>query len=62
MGLESKRAMKVAAAVELLKTNHYDLCLTDMRLPDGTGLELVQHIGQHYPELPSRDHRLWQYR
>lgn len=52
MGLESKRAMKVAAAVELLKTNHYDLCLTDMRLPDGTGLELVQYIGQHYPELP----------
>jgi len=52
MGLESPRAMKVAAAVELLKTNHYDLCLTDMRLPDGTGLELVQHIGQHYPELP----------
>ena len=52
MGLESKRAMKVSTAVELLKTNHYDLCLTDMRLPDGTGLELVQHIGQLYPTLP----------
>ncbi len=52
MGLESQRAMKVSAAIELLKTNHYDLCLTDMRLPDGTGLELVRHIGQHYPELP----------
>ena len=52
MGLESKRAMKVSSAVELLKTNHYDLCLTDMRLPDGTGLELVQHIGQLYPQLP----------
>ena len=52
MGLQSQRAMKVSAAVELLKTNHYDLCLTDMRLPDGTGLELVRHIGQQHPELP----------
>jgi len=52
MGLESQRAMQVGAAIELLKTRRYDLCLTDMRLPDGTGLELVQHIGQHYPELP----------
>ena len=52
MGLESTRAMRVAAAMDLLKTHRYDLCLTDMRLPDGTGLELVQDIGQHYPELP----------
>ena len=52
MGLESKRAMKVADAIALLKTHHYDLCLTDMRLPDGTGIELVQYIGQYHPELP----------
>src|SRR5690606_9798517 len=29
-----------------------DLCLTDMRLPDGSGLDLVQHIQQRYPQLP----------
>ncbi len=52
MGLESQRAMKVADAIALIKSNHYDLCLTDMRLSDGTGIEVVQYIGQHCPELP----------
>lgn len=52
MGLTPKRAMKVSDAIHLLKNTTFDLCLTDMRLPDGTGLDLVQHIGQHYPELP----------
>ena len=52
MGLEPQRAMKVADAIALLKTQSYDLCLTDMRLPDGTGIELVHYIGQHHPELP----------
>ncbi|MCC4119101.1 response regulator, partial [Aromatoleum toluclasticum] len=30
----------------------YRLCLTDMRLPDGDGLELVAHIQSHAPGLP----------
>ncbi len=52
MGLESQRAMKVADAIALLKLHHYDLCLSDMRLPDGSGIELVEYIGQNHPELP----------
>ena len=36
----------------LLAREAFDLCLTDMRLPDGTGLELVQHIQQRYPQVP----------
>lgn len=52
MGLESQRASKVADALALLQKYTYDLCLTDMRLSDGTGIEIVQYIGQHYPELP----------
>lgn len=52
MGLESQRAMKVADAIVLLQANHYDLCLTDMRLSDGTGIQIVQYIGQHCPEVP----------
>jgi two-component system response regulator PilR (NtrC family) len=52
MGLEPHRAMKVADARRLLEERYFDLCLTDMRLPDGTGLELVEHIGTHYPQLP----------
>src|SRR5688500_16397593 len=30
----------------------YAFCLTDMRLPDGTGLELVEHVAKQYPGLP----------
>ncbi len=52
MGLECKRAMKVADAIALLEDCSFDLCLTDMRLPDGNGLEVVRHIGQHCPSLP----------
>ena len=39
MGLDVERAMSVRdAATQLPGSRHYDLCLTDMRLPDGTGL------------------------
>src|SRR5690606_25913915 len=36
----------------LLSQRHYALCLTDMRLPDGNGLDLVKHINTLYPGLP----------
>ncbi len=52
MGLTPHRAMRVAEAKKLLEERWFDLCLTDMRLPDGTGLELVEYIGQHHPQLP----------
>lgn len=52
MGLEASRAKSIKGALDLLGTHHFDLCLTDMRLPDGEGLELVEHIGKHYPSLP----------
>ncbi|MBU2642506.1 MAG: sigma-54 dependent transcriptional regulator [Gammaproteobacteria bacterium] len=41
MGLETDRATSVAEARAQLTRNHYDLCLTDMRLTDGEGLEVV---------------------
>ncbi|MCL6555412.1 MAG: sigma-54 dependent transcriptional regulator [Burkholderiales bacterium] len=52
MGLEPQRAMKVNEARQRLEEEWFDLCLTDMRLPDGTGLELVEYIAQHHPQLP----------
>lgn len=52
MGLAADCAGSVAEARSLLADRRYQLCLTDMRLPDGEGLELVRHIGDQYPELP----------
>ena len=52
MKLDTYSAGDVGEALGLLKRETFDLCLTDMRLPDGNGLELVQHIQQHYPQVP----------
>jgi two-component system response regulator PilR (NtrC family) len=53
MGLDVERATGVKDAQSKLGgTRHYDLCLTDMRLPDGTGLEIVEHISKGNLDLP----------
>lgn len=52
MDIPSKAAADLCEARALLEQEDFDLCLTDMRLPDGDGLELVEHIQQLYPELP----------
>jgi two-component system response regulator PilR (NtrC family) len=52
MGLRVDTAPDVAGAKALLAHDKYDLCLTDMRLPDGNGLEIVAYISQKFPETP----------
>ncbi len=52
MGLQVHTAATLTEARALLTSVHVDLCLTDMRLPDGSGLSLVAEIGQHHPEIP----------
>jgi two-component system response regulator PilR (NtrC family) len=52
MDLSPRTANNVAAAQRLLKTEQFDLCLTDMQLPDGDGLELVKWIQQYSPSVP----------
>lgn len=52
MKLETRSARDVKEARDWLARESFDLCLTDMRLPDGTGLELVQFIQQRYPQVP----------
>src|SRR5260221_2661876 len=52
MGLAVECAGTVAAAKQLLQSKRYDLCLTDMRLPDGDGLDLVRFIGAECADLP----------
>ncbi|MEN1941740.1 sigma-54 dependent transcriptional regulator [Luteimonas sp. MJ246] len=52
MGLRTDTAATLAAAQELLARGKYDLCLTDMRLPDGSGLELISDITTRFPDTP----------
>jgi two-component system response regulator PilR (NtrC family) len=52
MGLRADCAGSVAEARRLLAENTYQLCLTDMRLPDGEGLELVHFINDSVSDLP----------
>ena len=53
MGLETHCAADYSAATRLLKEIVFDLCLTDMKLPDGDGIALVEHIQQHCPNTPT---------
>lgn len=52
MGLAADCAGTLAEARQLLEHGHYKLCLTDMRLPDGEGLDLVRLIADRHPHLP----------
>ena len=52
MGLEPHCAGSVAEAMELLGSKTFELCLTDMRLGDGDGLSIVEHITKSHPSLP----------
>ena len=52
MGLRCDTASSLADARALLRHNQYALCLTDMRLADGTGVDLVKDISQLYPDTP----------
>jgi len=52
MGLDADSAGSVARARELMAGRAYSLCLTDMRLPDGSGLDLVREVhGRGGPKI-----------
>jgi two-component system response regulator PilR (NtrC family) len=52
MDLDVDTAANVGDAKRMLGETHYDLCFTDMRLPDGTGQELIELIAHAHPETP----------
>src|SRR6266568_764360 len=52
MGLDTTRAQSVAEAIKTLDSQAFDLCLTDMRLPDGEGLRVVEHITEKGLDVP----------
>lgn len=52
MDIETLSAKDIASAKALLQNNEFDFCMTDMNLPDGNGIELVEYISSHYPLVP----------
>jgi two-component system response regulator PilR (NtrC family) len=52
MNIDCSCAPDLKTARELLRERSFDVCLTDMRLPDGDGVEFVSYLQQKYPRLP----------
>jgi two-component system response regulator PilR (NtrC family) len=52
MGHDTHCAGSTTEALALLGANSYELCLTDMRLPDGDGLVVLDYVSRHQPNLP----------
>jgi two-component system response regulator PilR (NtrC family) len=52
LGLIVDTAANVADAKRRLADGNYAFCLTDMRMPDGTGIELVEHVTRNHPQVP----------
>jgi two-component system NtrC family sensor kinase len=38
-------------AIEAVNKNHYDLCVSDIRLPGITGIQLYEHLKTHHRQL-----------
>jgi two-component system response regulator PilR (NtrC family) len=53
MGLDVTTAEDLGEARRALQAENFGFCLTDMRLPDGNGLDLVEEISEQYPNLPT---------
>lgn len=52
MGIDTLSVESIGDARDALSKKDFDLCLTDMNLPDGNGIDLVSHIQSSYPDLP----------
>jgi two-component system response regulator PilR (NtrC family) len=52
MNIETFSASCVQEAQQMLAQRHFGLCLTDMQMPDGSGLDLLQFINEHHSGLP----------
>lgn len=52
MSLDTVSVANLGEARDALNNDHFNLCLTDMRLPDGDGIELVEYINSDFDEIP----------
>lgn len=52
MGLDTLTAGNVEEALAQIQAHEPNLCLTDMRLPDGSGIDIVRFLQKEYPQIP----------
>ncbi|MCW8196107.1 sigma-54-dependent Fis family transcriptional regulator [Proteobacteria bacterium 005FR1] len=52
MGIDTESASCLRDATDMLSQKAYDLCLTDMRLPDGNGIDFVRKMQRDFPNMP----------
>ncbi len=52
MDIDCRTAENIAQAHTALEEQTFDICLTDMHLPDGDGIDLVQTMQKKYPQIP----------
>ncbi len=52
MGLDTLTASNVEEALEQIQQHQPSLCLTDMKLPDGSGINIVRYLQKNYPHIP----------
>ncbi|PCJ39689.1 MAG: sigma-54-dependent Fis family transcriptional regulator [Moraxellaceae bacterium] len=52
MGIKASLAADLKQAHDLIQTETFDLCITDMNLPDGNGIELVKYVQKNRPNMP----------
>ena len=53
MGLDTRSANDISEAKALLNSESFDVCITDMNLPDGNGLELIEYIQSNFSHIPT---------
>ncbi len=53
MDIDTSAAANLKEARDLLNANSFDLCITDMNLPDGNGIEIVEYINKKFPDIPT---------
>jgi two-component system response regulator PilR (NtrC family) len=52
MGLDTVTAGNVQSALNQIEAHKPNLCLTDMKLPDGNGIDIVRYLQKNYPHIP----------
>ncbi|WNO09867.1 sigma-54 dependent transcriptional regulator [Teredinibacter sp. KSP-S5-2] len=52
MGIDVDTAADISSAKALLEGSNYNICLTDMKLPDGNGIDFVKHAQKAAPNMP----------